>query len=93
MINFVDGVQYEENNMVEFNNLNEVFISCLNAIVDTVDEDYNNWITYYLENQNKLDDISISKKIKEIEATGYSLSDCSTRINAVGSKVKTLKPI
>lgn len=73
MIKLIDNMQDGSNKEVEFKSLNEVFLNCLETIVDTVDKGYNNWIQYYLDNPNKLDDISILKKVKEVEATDYKL--------------------
>ena len=75
MIKVIDFINTEETNIVEFKSLDELFLICLESIVSTVDEDYNEWIIYYLKNPDEVANLPIAKKISEVEATGYEILD------------------
>lgn len=77
MVKLIDYMENSENNIIQFDNLNKVFLTCLGTIVDTVGEEYNTWIKYYLENTDKLNEVSVLKKIQEVEATDYELATYS----------------
>lgn len=63
----------ENGNKVAKESLNNLFMESLETIVDTVDDEYNKFIKLCLESPSIIDDISIRRKIKEIEATDYKI--------------------
>ena len=61
------------NNVVKFNSLNDAVIESIKATIDGCDESQRAFLQYYLDNPCELDNMTVKRKIKEIELNNYSL--------------------